>query len=152
MIACMKIKFGILYKICFKISNYKILRRGENLSLYRTDNILQHLQDYEEWRKVWPQLNVMATWKGSRMQKSERTSVLREAYISLLLRFKDRSSAFVHKGSVKRARQAHVSVHLHSPCRSFSFGQGAWQITSVKRGMDVFAFTVVFHGVTKITD
>ena len=35
-------------KYYFKISNYKTLRRGENLSLCRTDNILQHLHDYEE--------------------------------------------------------------------------------------------------------
>ena len=40
--------------------------------------------------------------------------MLREAYISLFLPFKDRSSAFVVKGSVKWARREDISVHLHT--------------------------------------
>jgi len=81
---------------------------------------------------------LMAIWKRFRMQRSESTSVLLEAYISLLPRSEDSSSAFLDKGSVKLARRAHVSVHItvhmHSPFHRLRFGHCAWHIMPVKRG------------------
>jgi hypothetical protein len=100
---------------------------------------------------------LMAIWKGFRMQRLERTSMLLEAYLSLLPRSKDRSSAVVDKGSVKWARPGQASTRLSTCHRTLAIAPSpaalwhcASHITSVKRGMDVLAFTVVFRGVTKI--
>jgi hypothetical protein len=97
---------------------------------------------------------LIAIWKGFRMQRFESNWMLHEVYISLLPRSKDRFSAFVDKGSIKWAGRTHVSVHvsvyLHSPFHRLRFGHCAWHITSVKRGMDVFAFAFVFRGFTKM--
>jgi len=69
------------------------------------------------------------------MQTSQSTTALRQAHISLLLRFKDRSCAFVDKGSVNWASPAHVSVHLHVPGHRLRFGSCARQIVYKMDGL-----------------
>jgi len=126
-----------VYRIHFLQSVVTKYSDGVKISVYAWQIISWHnCTIVRRNTKEWPQLTVMATWKGFRIQTLYSAAVLPEEYISLLLHFKDRSSTFFDKVSVDCARPAHISVHLHLNCHRLRFGFCERQIAFVKRGLD----------------